>query len=238
MLFLETLAVTLLVVSLLRPLIRKVPWAFYLLCIAFDVVLIALAAGALPHWANLIAIPLLRRGFIAISLFVIVMYIGVFPYGSRIRNYYAPIRAVLSICACILALGHICMYFTAYIPKVLAGNQTVPISVAMIAGLLLLVLLLVLGITSFGAVRKAMGGARWLKLQKAAYVFYALIYIHAACLLLPPALQGGSSAQISIAVYTLVFGVYAIARIARGITNKRDKRSAELRQHELDTQAV
>lgn len=238
MLFVTTLAVTCLVVVALKPLIQKVPVAFYLLCIAFDVVLVVLSSGALHTSAVVLAIPLLRRGFIAISLFVIVMYIGVFPYGSAVRNYLAPIRAVLSICACILALGHIAMYFTSYIPALLAGHSTAPIAVAMVAGLMLLALLLVLGITSFRFVRRSMGGRKWIKLQKLAYVFYALIYLHAACLLLPPALHGGVNAQVSIGIYTVVFGVYAVARIARAIADKRSVDAEHLRQQELDNQAT
>lgn len=238
MMFLITLVVTLAVVAALKPAMRKAPIAFYILCIAFDALLIALSAGALPSQVGLVVIPLLRRGFVAVSLFVIVMYIGVFPYGSAVRNFFAPIRAVLSICACILAIGHICMYFTAYIPRLFTGGNTPPIAVAMVAGLCLLVLLLVLGVTSFGFVRRSMGGQKWVKLQKLAYVFYAFIYVHAACLLLPPALLGGRAAQINIAIYTTVFGVYAIARIARAVADKRDHMAAEKRQQELDTQAV
>lgn len=236
--FLLTLVITLVVVSVLRTPMRKCPWAFYLLCIVLDALLIALTAGALPYEVALAVIPLLRRGFIAVSLFVIVMYIGIFPYGSKVRNYFAPIRAVISICACILAIGHMCIYFTAYILDLFSSAHSWPIVVAMGAGLILLALLLILGITSFRVVRRSISGRNWIKLQKLAYVFYALIYVHAAFLLIPPAIKGGQAAQVSIAVYTAVFGIYAVARIMRAHADRQNSRAHDLRQQELDEQSV
>lgn len=239
MIFLLTLFATLAAVSLLRPAMQRYPLAFYLACIGLDVVLIALSAGVLPQATVQIATMLLRRGFIALSLFVIVMYIGVFPYGSKVRNFFSPIRAVLAICACILALGHVSAYFATFIPRLFTGNLTEPMAVSMVAGLVLLALLLVLGITSFRAVRRAMGGKAWIKLQKLSYLFYGLIYAHSMCLLVPSALQHGQAAQVSVVVYSVVFGGYAIARILRAVADgHRKEASAQLRQEELDTQAV
>lgn len=239
MTFLITLFATLIVALALQPAMKKVPLPFYLACIALDIALIALSLGFVPTVAAQPITVLLRRGFIALSLFIIVMYIGVFPYGSKLRNYLSPIRAVLAICACILALGHVSAYFATFIPRLLTGLLPVAMGVSMAAGLLLLALLLVLGITSFRAVRRAMGGKAWLKLQKLSYAFYTLIYVHSMCLLVPSALQQGQAAQISVAVYSLVFGIYAIARIARAASDRKQQDvAAKLRQEELDTQSV
>uniref|UniRef100_A0A7C9P5A6 Ferric oxidoreductase domain-containing protein n=1 Tax=Muribaculaceae bacterium Z82 TaxID=2304548 RepID=A0A7C9P5A6_9BACT len=239
MTFLLTLLTTLMVAILARPAMQKVPWVFYLICIALDVALLALSAGLIPQAAVQLATMLLRRGFIAISLFVIVMYIGVFPYGSKVRNYFSPVRAVLAICACILALGHVAAYFATFIPRLFEGNLSSTMALSMFAGLGLLTLLLVLGITSFRGVRKAMGGRAWLRLQKASYLFYALIYVHSMCLLIPSALQHGKAAQTSVLVYSVVFGAYAVARVVRAIADHRQSEvAAQLRQEELELQAV
>ena len=90
----------------------------------------------------------------------------------------------------------------------------------------LLALLAVLGVTSFNLVKKRMRTETWKKVQKGAYVFYGLIYIHVLAMLLPSAMNGGSAAVQSIAVYTAVFVVYAVARVTRAVMDKKRKQAA------------
>ena len=63
-------------------------------------------------------------------------------------------------------------------------------------------------------------------MQKGAYVFYGLIYIHVLAMLLPSAMNGGSAAVQSIAVYTAVFVVYAVARVTRAVMDRKRKQAA------------
>ncbi|MFQ8866773.1 MAG: hypothetical protein ACLR67_00475 [Eggerthella lenta] len=55
----------------------------------------------------------------------------------------------------------------------------------------LLVLLLVLGVTSFGFVKKHMRTESWKRLQRWAYVFFGLVYVHLMLMLAPAASRGG-----------------------------------------------
>ncbi|WP_303728440.1 ferric reductase-like transmembrane domain-containing protein [Denitrobacterium detoxificans] len=235
---------TIAVVLCLRKPMMSAPWAFYVVGVLLDVLLLAQCLGMLPNELDLVVMPLLRRGFVALSLFVVVMYIGVFPYNGKVRNYLAPVRAVLSIVACILALGHIVVYFSPYVTGLFAGAHfQAPIVASMIAGVVLLILLLLLGVTSFRFVRKRMRGKTWIRLQKLAYLFYALIYVHSMCLLMPPAINGGLAARVSVVVYSVVFGAYAIARTARMVIDHRASQAANRnlnkdRQRELDGQAL
>ena len=79
------------------------------------------------------------------------------------------------------------------------------------------VLLIVLGVTSFGSVKVRMSKQAWVKVQKWAYVFFSLTYAHVLAMLLPSALGGGTAAVQSVAAYTVVFGVYAVLRVARAL---------------------
>ncbi len=81
---------------------------------------------------------------------------------------------------------------------------------------MLLVLLVVLGVTSFAFVKRQMSTASWKKVQKLAYPFFGLVYVHLLLMLLPSALHGGLAAQASVAVYSVVFVGYALCRVGRG----------------------
>ena len=239
MVFLITLVATLAAVTILKPVIKAAPWVFYILAIVADIILIVGTSGGFPRGLGTFTTLLLRRGFLALALFVIVMYIGVLPHGSKVRNYFVSIRAILSITACILIAGHICSYFASYVGSLFGGVLAAPIVVAICAGILLLVLGLVLGVTSFKFVRKHMSGKQWLNIQKLAYVFYALVYAHSMFLLLPPAVSGGEAARISVAVYSAVFGLYLVLRIYRANVNKRNAQQAlAQREEEWSEQAV
>ena len=69
--------------------------------------------------------------------------------------------------------------------------------------------------TSLKFVKKLMRTASWKKVQRWSYVFFGLTYVHLLCMLAPAALSGGQSAIIGVAVYTVLFGGYAIGRVAR-----------------------
>ena len=86
---------------------------------------------------------------------------------------------------------------------------------------MLLVLLLALGGTSFRFVKRHMKARDWKKLQRCAYVFYALVYVHLIIMLLPATMNGSAVAIQNVAVYTLVFGIYLILRLRRAASDRR-----------------
>lgn len=60
----------------------------------------------------------------------------------------------------------------------------------------------------------------WKKLQRFAYVFYSLIYIHIMLIMLPLAKSGNSQYILNVLIYSLVFLTYAIMRINKALNKK------------------
>lgn len=221
--FLLVLAGTVALVFLLRGPLKKYPTAFY----AGAVVLIVLYVGnlsmAYPVVLRSAIFLLMQKCTLSLALFAIVMYIGVFRKDSRVAHMLRPIRAELSVLACILSLGHVSVYLMAFAPRFFgsfAGSDTWLIAFFCTAAVLL-ILLLVLGITSFSRVKRRMSTVFWVKLQKWAYAFFGLIYLHLMVILLPSALAQGAAAATSVIVYTVVFGLYAVLRVRRAMLDAK-----------------
>lgn len=218
------LAVTVIAVIALRNPIHKFPMVFYILAIALDVVFVCHSTGvlALPRDVWKVMFELIQSCMLPMAMFMIVMYIGCFKKGGKAYTWLKPIRSELSIIAWILSLGHMAVYLNSYIPRILSGaNINANIMSAFVLALVLLVMLLVLGVTSFNILKKNMSTKTWIKIQKWAYPFWALVYVHLMLMLAPSALRGGQAALISVAVYTVSFGVYAVWRIARAVMDKK-----------------
>ncbi len=176
-----------------------------------------------PRVVQLPLFVLVQKCTLALALFVIVMFVGVLPKGSRSRRWLQPVRGELSIVAWILALGHMAAYGVSYASRILAGVVDGAVLIALAVACVLFVLLLLLGVTSFRSVKRSMDSCRWKRVQWFAYPFFAFTYIHLMLMLFEPALRGGSAARVSVAVYTVVFGVYAMLRVTRGIIERRQQ---------------
>ncbi len=199
----------------LAGVLRKVPWLFYGAAIVAVVIMFAGFAGALDGgwWKPLIL--LVRRCMVALALFSVVMFVGVLPVDSKLGIRLRSVRTELSILACILCVGHVALYVAPYAARAFAGNVDAFMGVSLATAAVLLVLLTVLGVTSLGFVKKLMRTANWKKVQRWAYVFFGLTYVHLMCMLAPAAFAGGGSAIAGVAIYTVLFGGYAVGRIAR-----------------------
>ena len=225
MTFALILVVAALASFLLRNPIRKFPYLFYALAIGLDVALMVGSSGMFPHavWSMLLV--LVQKCMLPLALFTVVMFIGFFAQDSKIKTWLRPIRAELSIVAWILSLGHMMVYLVSYVPRVMAGTSLGGNVVgALVLALVLFALLLVLGVTSFNFVKKRMSATAWKRVQMLAYPFFGLVYLHLLLMLLPSALLGGTAAQVSMVVYTVVFGTYAVLRVIRAA---RDRRAAQ-----------
>ena len=200
-------------VFLRRPL-HKAPVAFYALAVVLDVAYVVGIEGLLPRVAMGPLTLLMGKCMLSLALFVVVMYIGVFAKGSKAHQWLKPVRAELSIVACILACGHMAVYLASYAPR-LGSAMGANVVSALVVAVALLVLLLVLGVTSFGFVKRHMRTESWKRLQRWAYAFFGLVYVHLMLMLAPAASRGGEAAVASVAVYTAVFGAYAVLRVRR-----------------------
>lgn len=85
-------------------------------------------------------------------------------------------------------------------------------------------LLLVLGVTSFAFVKRRMRTDSWKRLQRWAYVFFGLVYVHLMLMLAPAASQGGEAAVASVVMHTVIFGAYAVLRVRRRSADRRGRR--------------
>jgi uncharacterized protein with FMN-binding domain len=83
--------------------------------------------------------------------------------------------------------------------------------------------MLPLFITSFMAVRRKMKAKKWKQLQRLAYIFYALLYCHVILLNYSRALRGMRISQITVVVYTVVFGGYALCKVLKASAIRHKK---------------
>lgn len=217
--FLLLMATVVVTVTLRTPL-HKWPVMFYGLAVGADVAYIVGIEGLLPRAAMGPLTLLMGKCVLSLALFVVVMYIGVFAKGSKVHQWLKPVRSELSILACILACGHMAVYLGSYVPR-LGGTLGANVLSALVVALALLVLLLVLGVTSFGFVKRRMRTDSWKRLQRWAYVFFGLVYVHLMLMLAPAASRGGEAAVASVVVYTAVFGAYAVLRVRRALVDCR-----------------
>ena len=80
--------------------------------------------------------------------------------------------------------------------------------------------MLVLTVTSFQVVRKKMKAKKWKQLQRTAYVFYGLMYVHIMLINIPYARLGLGTYIANVVIYSIVFLGYAAMRIAKAVSVK------------------
>ena len=175
-----------------------------------------------PAWFSTWIWPLFARSGFATSLFVIVMLIGALPNGSAPMRKLMPIRGELSIIASILTLGHNISYGRTYFMALFGGRTALQayLIAASVTSLIMIVIMVPLMITSFRAVRKKMKAKSWKRLQRSAYVFYALIYVHVMILSVPMLKAGRGEYLFNIILYSAVFFAYAAMRVGKALSKK------------------
>lgn len=101
-------------------------------------------------------------------------------------------------------------------PAALSATQLT----AAIISIILITIMLVLTVTSFQAVRKKMKAKKWKQLQRTAYVFYGLMYVHIMLINIPYARLGLGTYIANVVIYSIVFLGYAAMRIAKVVSVK------------------
>lgn len=226
MIVLISLALALLLAWFGSNIIKKHANLFYLGAATISAATVAVVWSGLdanfPAWVQAYLWPMLSRGAFATAMFIIVMAMGALPNGSVPIKRLIPIRAELSIMASFLILGHNVAYGKTYFVKLFtqAGQMPVNQMLAAICSLILIGIMLPLMITSFPAVRKKMKPKAWKKLQRTAYVFYALIYVHVMLLNVSLYQRGNSAYLVNIIVYSAVFLGYAGMRLRKAWMKK------------------
>ncbi len=232
MLFLLSIVYTLVFFLAFARLIKKRPSVFYVLTPLFILLLFASYYTGLyerlPEWFLNYFVMTYARGSLSTAVFAVVMYLGVVPGRWPGAGRLMAIRGEMSIIGSILALGHNIYYGRYYFTHLFTepSELSAPYIAATIVSLVLMAIMLPLMITSFRCVRRKMRASNWKKLQRLAYVFYALLYVHVLIVLL--ANIRGASTVVSIAAYSAVFVPYFILRPLKRIRKKRgaDRRAA------------
>ena len=219
MLFLLALALAAALTLSCSKAIKKHAYVFYGAALVLAAVFGFVRFTGLPAWITKYVLGLFQRGALATALWVIVMFTGALPAKNALRKIWLPIRGQLSILAAILSLCHNAtfgkIYFVALVNNTAALSATQLI--AAVLSIVLLVIMIPLTVMSFPQVRRRMNAKLWKTIQKAAYVFYAALYIHIMLIMTPMARMGIVSYQIDVCIYSLVFLAYFIARITKAM---------------------
>ncbi|MEG2948877.1 MAG: hypothetical protein RR822_05845 [Raoultibacter sp.] len=208
------LALSVLFALVLRRSIKQYAIAYYIVAVAVDVLFLSRVLFDVSRDFAVITSPYIMRCLIGFGLFSVVMFIGVFPEKSKVRRMLMPIRGELSIIAAILVIGHVVNYLESYFGQILAGfvGMSLGMVLSFIVSSLLIVLLVILTVTSFSRVRKSMDPAVWKFVQKSAYVFFGLTYLHLVLVLLPTVSSTAQKAALSIAIYSAIMILYVVLR--------------------------
>ena len=179
--------------------------------------------ASFPLFATAYIYPVLIGGGLSGAFFVLVMYAGAVPNDSKARKLLIPVRGQLSIMACILTFAHnIAFGKTYFIMFFTEQRKFMPWTTmtACVCSIIMIAILIPLFVTSFMSVRKKMKPQSWKRLQRLAYAFYALLYIHVLMVTVPSMLAGRSGYTLTVFAYSVVFLGYAFCRITKAVTLK------------------
>ena len=228
MLFLIAFAVAVLFSVLCAGALKKVPAAFYVGAALVSALMVVLAQQPVENVIlRKYVIGLFSRGALAGALWVVVMGMRVLPDGSKAIKRLMPIRGELSIFAATVTLSHISVYGLSYIKRMTDSNisKTTDFLLSFAVCAALVLIMVPLTVISFKKIRKKMNAKKWKNIQRAAYVFYALIYLHIIMLFIPKARAGMEGYFLSCVVYTAVFGAYLILRVRKWYVKKKSPES-------------
>ncbi|MDC7222786.1 MAG: hypothetical protein PQJ60_03530 [Spirochaetales bacterium] len=195
-----------------------VGWIVSLGTLAFGILtrLDIISVSPRAQWVRIIRAVL--SGYLPAALFIYVMWAGALPKGNEIMKKLMGVRSEMSILGTILYLPHALFYGAFSLPHLVGmlvdGDVIISMQIMGWSGLINTILLLILGITSAKSVRKKMSGKKWKSLQKWAYLFYFLTYVHSMSLAV------GSYNERAV-IYTVIFGAYLAARLKKAHDKKK-----------------
>lgn len=220
------LIISLIIVSLfiyfLKDSLKKHAGIYYIGAAVISIAVFLIGFLPMPLFLKNNILGIFAKGSLGTAMFVAVMYAGALPKGSKLIAQLMKIRGELSITAAILVLCHNFTYGITYFkmlfikPEALSATQFT----AAIISLVLIIIMIVLTVTSFQAVRKKMKAKKWKQLQRTAYVFYGLMYVHIMLINILYARLGLGTYIANVVIYSIVFLGYAAMRIAKAVSVK------------------
>lgn len=220
MLFLISLAAAVLFTALCGDILKKHPLPFYVGSAAAALFFALFPFKNAPRLVSEYLIALFSKGALAAAFFVLVMFAGAFKAGSKGAKKLMPIRAELAIVASLFTVTHLISYGLLYIKRLLSGAISPTQATVTYFAIPLVILLIPLAVTSFKRIRKKMEPKKWKKLQRFAYAFYFLLYVHILIAYMPSARHGEVKSIVNVIVYSAVFLTYAAMRISKALAKK------------------
>lgn len=222
MLLIIALVIASLFVYFLKDKLKQYPNIFYMGAAAVTIVIFSLRTVAMPQFVRQNIVGIFAKGTIGTAFFIIVMITGALPRGSKLIGPLMRIRGELSIMAAILVLSHNLTYGMTYFKMLFSAPAALPAAqrCAAVISLMLIVLMIGLTVISFPAVRKKMNPKKWKQIQRSAYVFYGLLYVHIILINIPYARMGLHMYAVNVLVYSIVFAGYAAMRIRKWVLTK------------------
>ena len=218
MLLIIALVIASLFVYFLKDKLKQYPNIFYMGAAAVTIVIFSLRTVAMPQFVRQNIVGIFAKGTIGTAFFIIVMITGALPRGSKLIGPLMRIRGELSIMAAILVLSHNLTYGMTYFKMLFSAPAALP--AAQRCAAVISLMLIVLTVISFPAVRKKMNPKKWKQIQRSAYVFYGLLYVHIILINIPYARMGLHMYAVNVLVYSIVFAGYAAMRIRKWVLTK------------------
>lgn len=223
MLFIVALIIAIIFVAVFKDLLKKYPNIFYITAAVISIAAFICSSYVVKTgWIKDYVVGIFAKGSLGTAFFVLVMYAGAMKNTWKATKTLMKIRGELSIMGCVLVLCHNFTYGRTYFRRLFTSpaSLTAVQMAAAIISIVLITIMLVLTITSFPQIRKKMNAVRWKKLQRSAYIFYGLIYVHILLINVPYARRGMTEYAINVAVYSLVFVNYVMMRIHKAAVRK------------------
>lgn len=222
MLFIISLIIVALFIYFLKDSLKKYANIFYIGAAVISIAVFLLEFLPMHLFVKNNILGIFAKGSLGTAMFVVVMYTGALPKGNKLIAPLMKIRGKLSITAAILVLCHNFTYGMTYFRMLFTKTSLLSATqlAAAVISLVLIAIMIVLTVTSFPSVRKKMQAKKWKQLQRTAYVFYGLMYVHIILINIPYARLGLGMYVANIVIYSIVFLGYAAMRISKAISVK------------------
>ena len=215
MLLIISLIIVALFIYFLKGSLKKHAGIYYIGAAVISIAVFLIGFLPMPLFLKNNILGIFAKGSLGTAMFVAVMYAGALPKGNKLIAPLMKIRGELSITAAILVLCHNFTYGMTYFRMLF--TKTSLLSATQLAAA---VIMIVLTVTSFPSVRKKMQAKKWKQLQRTAYVFYGLMYVHIMLINIPYARLGLGMYIANVVIYSIVFLGYAAMRIAKAVSVK------------------
>lgn len=150
------------------------------------------------------------KGFVSTALFILVMFAGALNKRYELTRKLLRVRGEMAIIASILMIPHFLIYTYKFLMRFFGGKSLSLLYIAfIIVGFIAFVIMIPLCITSFKKVRKVMVPSKWNKIQRWAYLFYLLIYVHIILILFNKKVFNLNA----VIGYSVIFLLYFVLRL-------------------------